>query len=534
SAIASVAMPSLLVLLLFSSYGAAFKFLVFNPQFGNSHVNYMSRLSDALIDEGHEVVMVSPRTDLLVGSPKTRARVLEVPQAPKSADFQHRANSGKGALSTVWESADVFKQIREFYPLFQAWVDQCEVTLADRELMETLKKEHFDAGFTETWDSCGYGLFHQLGITKYATTNSLALLDGLFSVTQVPVNTAYIPSMMGGSAGDRMSFIDRVMNTLAYLRMDNFVEYNLDLYQALFGKSMSQAPNIRDLMRNSSLVFMNSDPVVDFPKLTSPRVIDIGGISVHGGHDELDEYWSSVLSHRNHTIFMSFGTFVKSHLMPAAYKETIRETAKKFPDVTFVWKYEKPEHNISAGIDNLVETTWAPQHDLLQDPRLTAFITHGGQGSITESAGAGVPLICIGVTADQLRNARQVERNGVGIMLNKDDLGSMGPLEKAIERVLKDKSYKNNAVTLAHMIADRPFSMKDVFVKNMEFMVKYGPHHRLQHYGSQLSFIQYYLIDVFAFLALLAFSTVFLALFSLKLVVEHISGFVVLKKVKSQ
>lgn len=65
-------------------------------------------------------------------------------------------------------------------------------------------------------------------------------------------------------------------------------------------------------------------------------------------------------------------------------------------------------------------------------------------------------------------------------------------------------------------------------------MVKYGPHHRLQHYGSQLSFIQYYLIDVFAFLALLAFSTVFLALFSLKLVVEHISGFVVLKKVKSQ
>lgn len=42
-------------------------------------------------------------------------------------------------------------------------------------------------------------------------------------------------------------------------------------------------------MRNSSLVFMNSDPVVDFPKLTSPRVIDIGGISVHAGHDELDE-----------------------------------------------------------------------------------------------------------------------------------------------------------------------------------------------------------------------------------------------------
>lgn len=91
---------------------------------------------------------------------------------------------------------------------------------------------------------------------------------------------------MGGSAGDRMSFVDRVMNTLAYLRyvsssfirvgsvdflpfarslalpvlpskkrniifrMDNFIEYNLDLYQALFGRSMSQPPNIRVINYN--------------------------------------------------------------------------------------------------------------------------------------------------------------------------------------------------------------------------------------------------------------------------------------------
>ncbi|GMS78891.1 hypothetical protein PENTCL1PPCAC_1066, partial [Pristionchus entomophagus] len=425
------------------------------------------------------------------------------------------------------------KYVQKLYPMYAVWVDQCEATLADRELIESLSEEKFDGAFTEHYDMCGYALFHLLNIRKYATTVSLALMDGLFSVSQVPLNTAYVPSHMGGAGGDRMSFLDRVLNTLAHLHMDYFLDHFVDKYQSLVDRIMEVPPNYEELMSNSSLVFINSDPLADFPKLTSPRVIDIGGITMHAGSQPLDQFWSSVLNLRNHTILISFGTFVKSHLMPESYKNTIREAVMKFPNVTFVWKYEKPEHNISLGIDNLIETTWAPQHDLLHDPRLTAFITHGGQGSITESAGAGVPLICIPIVSDQYRNAKQVERNGVGIMLNKDDLGRIGPLEESIKLILTHTSYKPNAVTLASMIADRPFSMKDVFIRNMEFMVKYGPHERFQHYGSQLSFIQYYLIDVFAFLAFVGVCSLSIASYLLYLVVNRFYGYCMLKKVKS-
>ncbi|GMS78889.1 hypothetical protein PENTCL1PPCAC_1064, partial [Pristionchus entomophagus] len=384
--------------------------------------------------------------------------------------------------------------------LKKIYISHDSATLSTPGLLDSLRAEKFDGGYMESFNSCGATLFHLLDIKKYATINSLATLDGLFTVTQVPTNTAYIPSMMGGSAGDRMSFLDRLLNTLAYLDIDRFLRHFFNEYQSLV---VCESTFFQELMANSSLVFLNSDPLADFPKHTSPRVIDIGGISVHAGHNPLDQYWSSVLDRRNHTIFMSYGTFVKSHLMPDSYKETIRETIKKFPEVTFVWKYEKPEHNISLGIDNLIETTWAPQHDLLHDPRLTAFITHGGQGSITESAGAGVPLICIPIVSDQYRNAKQVERNGVGIMLNKDDLGRIGPLEESIKLILTHTSYKPNAVTLASMIADRPFSMKDVFVRNMEFLAEFGPLRRLDHFGAQLNFVQYYLLDVIAFLSLI-------------------------------
>ncbi|GMS77894.1 hypothetical protein PENTCL1PPCAC_69, partial [Pristionchus entomophagus] len=519
-------------LLLLSSMGSPYKFLVYNPQYWVSHMNFMSKLSDTLIDAGHEVVMVSPRINTLIGSPKTKARVIELAQSSSAITLQHRHNSKTGGFYEIWESNNVFAQRMKLYPMLDVFASQCEATLADLELIESLIHENFEGAFTEHFDSCGYAIFHILNIRKYATTVSFSIMDGLFSVLQVPLNTAYMPSQIGVTAGERMSFLDRVHNTLAHLFADYFLKYFVAKYQTLVDRIMEDPPNFEELMSNSSLVFINSDPLADFPKYTSPRVIDIGGITVHAGSNPLDQYWSSVLNLRNHTILISFGTFIKSHFMPDSYKETIRQTARNFPNITFAWKYEKPEDNISLGIDNLIETTWAPQNDLLQDPRLTAFITHGGQGSILESAGAGVPLICIPIASDQPRNARQVERNGVGIMVNKGDLGRIGPLKEAIERIITDKSYKLNAVTLSNMIADRPFSMKDIFVRNMEFMVKYGPHERFQHYGSQLNFFQYYLIDVFAFLALLVVGAIAIAFHSMYLVANHFFGNAVLKKLK--
>lgn len=51
--------------------------------------------------------------------------------------------------------------------------------------------------------------------------------------------------------------------------------------------------------------------------------------------------------------------------MPEQYKKSIIDTVKKFPNVTFIWKYEKPEDKMSEGIDNLIESTWVPQNDIL-------------------------------------------------------------------------------------------------------------------------------------------------------------------------
>lgn len=45
----------------------------------------------------------------------------------------------------------------------------------------------------------------------------------------------------------------------------------------------------QDLMADSSFFFLNSDPLVDFPRPSAARIIDLGGIAVVNGHNQLDK-----------------------------------------------------------------------------------------------------------------------------------------------------------------------------------------------------------------------------------------------------
>jgi glucuronosyltransferase len=64
-------------------------------------------------------------------------------------------------------------------------------------------------------------------------------------------------------------------------------------------------------------------------------------------------------------ILVSFGTVALSHNMPTEIKQVLLQTFKKFPDITFIWKYENDKHKIAEGYENVVTDKWVPQNDLL-------------------------------------------------------------------------------------------------------------------------------------------------------------------------
>lgn len=75
------------------------------------------------------------------------------------------------------------------------------------------------------------------------------------------------------------------------------------------------------------------------------------------------------------------------------------------------------------------------------DPRLSAFITHGGQGSVTEATLAGVPLIVVPIAVDQLRNGQMIKRIQTGVLVSKDRLGDVETIRGAIKEILYNPKY---------------------------------------------------------------------------------------------
>ncbi|GMR41499.1 hypothetical protein PMAYCL1PPCAC_11694, partial [Pristionchus mayeri] len=461
------------------SSASSLKFLCYSPRFASSHVNFLGKLTDSLIDAGHEVVVLSPTLDSTVPEGTERARLIQIPMTEASFEFE----TGMNENLTEWQVEHTWQVIGGWSAYAPLWVAQCH-------------GEKFDAAFAESIDWCAVGIFHIVGIDKFAIAESFAQKDGLYPVSGMDVNLAYVPTIMGGHFGEAMSFSQRIFNIFNYLVYKQFVYHAVDRYQAMFEEYQPGFPNVVDLMALNSLYFLNSDPLVDFPRPSAARVIDIGGIVVSNGHEKLNSTWSSIMDLRPRTVLMSFGTLAKAYSMPEEYKESIRETARSMPDVTFIWKYERPSHNISQGIPNLIEATWVPQNDMLHDPRLSLFVTHCGQGSTIEANYAGVPLVIVPVVLDQIRNAYAMERAGLGVIVHKHLLATPGPFTEALKEVMDNEKYKKRAAGTAKMLRDKPFTGRELFVRNMEFLGRHGPLRQLDHYGGTLSFLQYYLIDV--------------------------------------
>lgn len=90
---------------------------------------------------------------------------------------------------------------------------------------------------------------------------------------------------------------------------------------------------------------------------------------------------------------------------------------------------------------------YAPQLELLQKAALT--ITHAGLNTALESLSHGVPMVAIPITNDQPGVAARIAWTKTGEFLPLSRL-SVPQLKTAIQQVLTDETYKQNALRLQH------------------------------------------------------------------------------------
>lgn len=101
--------------------------------------------------------------------------------------------------------------------------------------------------------------------------------------------------------------------------------------------------------------------------------------------------------------------------------------------------------SLGAIPENFAVYNYVPQLEILKKAKV--FITHGGMNSTSEGLYFGIPLIIIPQEVDQPVVARQVEKMGACIVLDKNNI-TPHLLKTSLDKIFKDESYKNNAMII--------------------------------------------------------------------------------------
>ena len=104
------------------------------------------------------------------------------------------------------------------------------------------------------------------------------------------------------------------------------------------------------------------------------------------------------------------------------------------------------ELDLGSIAPNVRVERWVPHSDLL--PRTDVLVTTGGGGTVLAALQAGVPMLVVPTQWEKPDNAQRVVEAGAGIRLSPRRC-TPRRLREAVEQILKDLSFHQNALQLA-------------------------------------------------------------------------------------
>ncbi|KAK4312431.1 hypothetical protein Pmani_000885 [Petrolisthes manimaculis] len=193
-------------------------------------------------------------------------------------------------------------------------------------------------------------------------------------------------------------------------------------------------------------------------------------------------------------IFFSLGSAVKPSSMPEENRKILLEVFGSLKQ-RVLWKWD--QDTMDDLPPNVRLGKWLPQQDILGDPRLRLFITHGGLLSTLESMYHGIPVLGMPVFADQESNMREVERNGWGRVLTWEDL-TPDTLTRNIQFVMTDEKLRKEAARRSVIMKDQPQDAKELTVFWVEYVMRHNGASHLRCPAVDMTWVELYNVDVWA------------------------------------
>ncbi|KAM9085747.1 UDP-glucuronosyltransferase 1A10-like isoform 3-T3 [Megaptera novaeangliae] len=493
-------LPLCMCLLLTPGFAEAGKLLVV-PMDG-SHWFTMRPVVEKLAHRGHEVVLVIPEVSWYLGSSFN----LTVKTYPTSYTLENLNSEFQKFSDFHWKAQPrslLLMLMSSSNKAFDYFFSHCKSLFEDTKLVKYLKESSFDAVFLDPFDMCG------LIVAKYLSLPSVVFTRGVFchyleESTQCPMALSYVPRDFSGFS-DVMTFGQRLWNHIRHLEERLFCRYLFKNVVEIASEILQTTVTASDLFSQISIWLLRRDFVLNYPKPVMPNMVFIGGINCYEGKPLSKEFEAYVNASGEHGIVVfSLGSMVSE--IPEQKATEIADALGKIPQ-TVLWRYTgTPPPNLAK---NTKLVKWLPQNDLLGHPKTRAFITHSGSHGVYEGICNGVPMVMMPLFGDQMDNAKRMETRGAGVTLNILEMSSED-LENALKTVISDKSYKENIMHLSRLHKDRPMEPLDLAVFWVEFVMRHKGAPHLRPAAHDLTWYQYYSLDVIGFLLAVVLTVIFI------------------------
>nr|AHX56944.1 UDP-glycosyltransferase 211B1 [Strigamia maritima] len=491
-----------LTIFLCSEYIEGYKVLYLFPFASKSHKNIFDALITELARRDHEVTVIS---ELSFSQPVKNVKEIII---KKSIDFQ---------------SADIQREVFGtigYHPIFMTFafpmftLPICKSFFQNSDVKKLLKKgKQFDmvivSGFL---NECALATAPLLG--KYIISQSPGFLipwNGAF----VPQPPSYVPHL-SLSYTSEMSFFQRLNNLFTSVSLNLVHDYYIiPTFQSEIAKHIPENPSILEARNLISLHIDSADPVLTSPRPSMPNIVSVGGIHCKKAKplpQELEDFVQS--SGDNGFIYFSLGSNAQSRFLPEKVKTSLLAAFSKLKQKV-IWKYEEELKNAPSNVKVI---KWAPQQDLLGHPKIKGFITHGGLLSLQETVYNAVPVVAVPILGDQHSNIARVEELKIGYKVDFNNISEVSIFE-AVNEILKE-SYKENMMKYSAIFHDRYQQPLEQAVFWVEYVIKNDCADCLKSVGEELNFLQYFLIDVIAFISIILLFVVFGLIFLVKLVMK--------------
>jgi len=256
----------------------------------------------------------------------------------------------------------------------------------------------------------------------------------------------------------------------------------------------------------SSLWFYLEDISVGYAFPQMPNTVSVGDLMTGIPGKPLPRELEDFLSASNDgVILVSFGSWFD--YIP---HDIVRKLCDAFIDrrnrLRVIWKMK--DTNLCSRADGHVRAVpWIPQNDLLADPRVRIFISHGGFNSVIQAVYHAKPLIIFPIVSDQPTNAVAAESKGFAIRM---DIGNFSSemLLSNIDKLLQDPTYTRNVQLSSAILHDRPDTAAQRVSAMIDHVIKHGDQH-LRTGAYKLSIAQFFMFDIFAVLLAAALIVLF-------------------------